>query len=241
MKNICLTQLKEIALNGTKQDKYLAEEMLKIYRQNGELGSIHDVASLFNVSSSSISRFIQRIKYPSYKHFTYDFNHRDEDESASQKNWNLIDQEAERLASLMPKNKMINILSSRRGKCVGKFINERLNDGNIKNRLFHESKDNVEKFVQGSKNNILILISLSGYSNIFSKAIEEIAKLKIEEKPYVIIFTAAPWMEIFEKYCYISLGRLWKKKYDIENWKDYNSALLDIIALVINFINNLKK
>lgn len=244
MQNRCKEALLNIQISGTRVDKKIAERLLDTEIQK-KISKIVDISEICEISVSTASRFIAKIHYPSFKHFIFDYsnemakkNEIDEDENDADASY--IQEITEKSHSLISHVKGdIYTLTSRRGKSIGKMLHERLNDARVKNYLFRESKDDVEEFVKASAGNTLILVSLSGYSNVFSKAIHEIAKLDEKDKPNVIILTAAVWMNIFEKYEYISLGKLKKKKYDLDEWKDYNYALLDIMSTLVVLLNDI--
>lgn len=245
MQNRCKEALLNIQISGTRVDKKIAEKLLDNDVQK-KISKIVDISEICDVSVSTASRFITKIHYPSFKHFIYEYSNemakKNEiiDENGDEVDASYIQEITEKSHNLISHVKGdIFTLTSRRGKSIGKMLHERLNDAKVKNFLFRESKDNVEEFVKSSAGNTLILVSLSGYSNVFSKAIHEIAKLDEKDKPNVIILTAAVWMNIFEKYEYISLGKLKKKKYDLDEWKDYNYALLDIMSTLIVLLNDI--
>lgn len=238
MKNTCKEKLHQIEMNGTRVDKKIAQFLFS--NKGEDISKINDLSDGCDISLSTAHRFIIKIGYPTFKHFYYEFKDIQLKESECKTTNSYINEVYEQTVDVISKIKGdIFIISSRRGKSIGKLFNERLNDGNIKNVLYSESKDNLQQFVKSSANNTLILISLSGYSNIFSKAIEEIAKLPIKDKPNVIILTAAQWMKIFEKYSYISIGKIYHKKYDLDDWKEYNSALLDVMTTITIMLNEL--
>lgn len=243
MLNKCKEALLNIQISGTRVDKRIAGVLLSEKAQKN-IKKIADVAKICDISLSTASRFIAKMQYPSFKHFIYEYipekNKQTASNETNKEKTSYIQDVMEKSHDLVSHLKgRIFILTSRRGKSIGKFLHERLNDGKFDNELFRESQDQVEEFVQKSRSNTLILVSLSGYSQIFSHAIQAIARLEEDEKPNVIILTAAMWMSIFEKYDYISIGKLRKKKYDLDQWKEYNIALLDIMSTVIVLLNDI--
>lgn len=249
MTNLCTKRLMDMETNGTQQDILSARRLLN---ENISFSNITELAKILSIGNSSMSRFVKRLGYPSFKHFYYEYISKNEgeekynySEGRSQLSESTADREqvmfnkiVEEMASKI--RGRIFIISSRRGKSIAKFMSERLNDGKVENVLFHESTDDIHEFFKKiTKNDTVFVITLSGHSMIISRAITEIALINESEKPQVAILTASQYMSIFKKYEYISLGIITNKKYSLDDWKNYNFAILKMMNIIILLLNKL--
>ena len=220
----------------TKNCKKIATALL----ENKELNRIKKIATFCNVSYSSVDRFIKQLGYPSFKHFVYEYENEEDFKNKSLDN--LIfkyQQQGQDIAKKITGK--IFIATSRKDKCIGKFLNERLNDENIKHEYFFESKNNISTFVENviDEKGTLILISFFPYSKLFNNFLQEISS--VQSKPNVIIITNAKWIDVFEKYNYVSIGQISKKNYDIEKFDEYNHFLSEVFVLFFAILSEIWK
>ena len=243
----CRKRLLRIKKSGTIGEKDIANKFLDM--KDSRISKISQLANLFNVSNSSITRFAKALGYTSFKHFQFEFNSTQEEETwSSNKVISSFDftlrhyEKAKEIAEKVV-SKEIYIIPSKRSYSLGIMAQSRLLEIGVKCCVFEGDESEISKFIEQSRNGVLMLISLSGYSKLFSKSMQEINKNDLSQQ--VIIATAAKWMDIFNKYEFISLGNI-KNSEDaiLDSWEDYNNLMLELAAILMSIckeLNQLKK
>lgn len=224
-------------------EKDIANKFLSM--KDSRISKISQLANLFNVSNSSITRFAKALGYTSFKHFQFEFNSTQEEETWSSNkvisSFDFTIRHYEKAKEIAEKigSKEIYIIPSKRSYSLGIMMKSRLLEIGIKCHVFEGNDSDVKDFISKSKDGVIMLISLSGYSKLFSKSMQEINKIETEQ--HVIIATAAKWMDIFKKYEFISLSNI-KNSEDVTlySWDDYNNLMLELAAVLMSICRELK-
>lgn len=237
----CKKRLIKISKHGTHGEKKIADALLSY---DSKISKIADIAKMFNVSNSSITRFVHSMGYSSFKHFQFEYNRDDNTdtwtsaETVSSIDYTVKYYEKAKVIANKVGMKDIYVIPSKRSFSLAIMMRDRLKDANIKCVIFDKQKMELSDFIKMSNNGVLFIISISGFSKIFSDSIHEISML--EQKHDVIIVTAAKWMEIFKKYEFISLGNINESiNVKVEAWEDYNNSLLEVAVIMMGVVKEI--
>lgn len=244
MTNDCKKRLKEILTSGTKLHQRIA---LALIEQNLEFSGISELSEILNVPISSLSRFVAAINYKSFKFFLFEYLDSKaegivwskDEEKNNEPSKSKVTKKIEDIVSKTGGN--VYLLTSKRSRCIGKFMDERLENGGIKSELFSGQTSEIEKFVSKiSKDDTLILVTLSGYSFQVSEAIQAVARRKEGTRPVIIIITVAKYMKVFNKYPYIYVTKFTNSYItDDSNWIVYNSVINEIMPIIGEILNGI--
>ncbi len=232
MTNNLKDKLVKLQKNGSPQEKSLSNMLLQAKQTFNKLD---DISKEFGCSNSSVTRFIQKLKMPSFKHFIFELNQKNDGSITLNQNSIEFDQYSEaakRIVSLIKGN--VFLFSSRRGKAMAKFFNERLNDIHKKNKLFHETwKKSLEEFAKEvSCKDTVIIITLNGESKLAYDA------FKILNKKRIIILTVLENKKITNSN-HFSLFSMDGIKYNLDEFEDYNNASLRMTAFIVTILNEI--
>lgn len=238
----CKQRLIRMKKTGGKSDRVIAEKLLE--SEDSKIPKIAEMSAKLGISNSSVTRFVRRMGYPSFKHFQYEYNNNTTEYNVEHHKFDYSARYAEKAKEIMKKVNPgpIYIISSRRGHPISFMMAHRLEAVNVKVRSFHNENCTIEEFIEMSKEGTLFIISISGYSKVFSDAMTTIAQL--EEKPNVILITAAKWMKIFEKYNYISLGDVnasFNSILENDSWENYNNLIIELSMILMNVAKEIYK
>ncbi len=236
------TSLENKVISGTKQESFIASSLLE--DTPIKFKNIKNLAKHFKCSNSSITRFVQSIGMPSFKHFLVEYHKIESSKNIPQDFRMLRYQEhAKEIASLI-KGKLF-LFSSRRGKSIAKFMNERLNSVNFDNSLYHESWDSIDEQVSYvTKKDTVLLFTLNAESNLATKIINSLKKNQIANNIIILTFTSKklckekiPGKRITQ----LSLNLIDHANYNVDTFHGYNLASARMVAFVVSILKELVK
>lgn len=234
MNESCRDKMIRIRKTGSKNDRLIAEKLLD--QDQIQISKISEMSEILQVSNSSITRFARKMGYPSFKHFQYELSKGASEYKieSSKKDYSTIYAEKAKQIMKNVKNAPIYIISSKRGEPISFLMANRLQAVNIKVYMFHQSDDTLEEFIEKSKEGNLFVVSISGYSKIFSDAMSLISK---KDDLHVLLITASKWMKAFERFNYVSLGEINDAFNTIkvdDSWENYNKLLIELSMILMN-------
>lgn len=235
MTNLCRERLNAVLNKGTKNDKMIADKLLK---DDLVFTTISSLVKKIGISSSTIHRFSQKIGYPSFKHFLFDYNSENDapvvESNIVESRINITKQNIEMSEQIAKQIKgKMHIITSRRTRGIGRLISDQLNIFKIEHAFYAKEENSLEEFIShANQDDTIILITLSGDSLIISNAIGLIAQKKKAEMPNVVILTGATPLKIFSQYAFMDVVLL-EKEYDFSNWKTYIESILELIKVAL--------
>lgn len=231
---------------GTNLDTKIANSLI----EGLVLSDIKNLALLNNCSLSSITRFINRIGYISFKEFYLEYNNipnnlkmksRYEIMGTLPRECDNNSSEVDIRAIAKKIQGKIFIITSRRGKALGKFIMERLNDAHIPNQRYSESQDNIEDFYnQITSDDTLIMFSVSGHSYMTTQMTDLIAQNKETKHPFVIVLSNHKFFKKHHAYKNCSQIMLPGNHPNdtVEDWVRYNVFTKEAFGFVFDILNH---
>lgn len=235
MTNLCRERLNEILNKGTKNEKAIANKLLS---NDLTFTTINSLVQKIGISSSTIHRFSQKIGYPSFKHFLFDYSS-DKEVASTPSNIvesriNITKENIEMSEQIAKQIKgKLHIITSRRTRGIGRLISDQLNIFKIDHGFYDKLETTLEEYIDNAKQgDTIMLVTLSGDSLIISNAIGLIAQKKKSDMPNVVILTGATPLKIFSQYTFMDVVLL-EKEYDFSNWKTYIESILELIKVAL--------
>lgn len=248
MEKDLLSTLEEIQKNSNKTNKKISVYLIDLLFEKREIEfeKIIDLSRLLNVSYSSIDRFVKEGNWFSFKHFFHSFksfhNHflKKEDEvlEISKTNYAKVDNSKE-VAKKMNNN--LFFICSKKTRPIGYWIEERFSDIGKKISIFEGEIEDLQRFTNKiTEHDVVFLITVSGSSLIINKTLENIAKLPRNRMPHVYILSSAKWLNIFNKYDFISSIQI-QANYKEQTWESYNYLMIDLLVAITDIISSFYK
>lgn len=243
MINDILVTLEWIRLHSTKNDKKIATFLLDNFRSETKtpFKTVDDLSKIVNLSYSGIDRFIKTGKWLSYKHFYHSYmeamnlgtkKNRQSNSSETNAKWMQI---SENVAVELKNN--FFLICSKKSRPIGYWTEYRLSEIGKPSYVFDGEAEQIPSFINKMKpNDVLFLITVSGNSRIVNKALESIARLPRVRMPKIYILSTAHWLDIFDKYDFITSIRV-DANYVSESWESYNFLMIELLNEITKVIN----
>lgn len=243
MNNKIYNRIRQIHTIGSKTDKKIANYLSEILylEKTPVFTNITTLANAIDVSLSSVHRFVKMGGWLSFKHFYYDFINLEniyvpsiviDDETSLEKKQTLLMEEIALNVKKPP-----YLFCSKKSNAVCNLLNKRIEDLGYDAKTFSgDHNEMIECIQKMTSEDVVVMITISGYSYLIFKLLDKIAKIHNNARPKIIFMTAGHSHEIVKKYNFIIDGFI-SKMYDEESWTDYNNAVSEIIKSIMILFN----